>query len=260
MPKAIRRITGALLILLGAAGLALMLLGAAGCLLARQYSILVASRTCERVERLLAVSAGSTGQIKACLEKACANLTTVRAKFSNLDLSDKTLMVRREKIGRLVNELSPQLEKARQLAASVADSAVVLTTLIEGLNAVLLAPRVGLDIDQVNDLSDRLIDLMAEAQKFGGMLGEAPGQQISLNEVEKRAARLDERLAEATTRVGQLANRVAEAQLRVAEVQSSLHRWITAGVLVLIVVLLWLGLGQLCLLVQGWSWCKGYRP
>jgi chromosome segregation ATPase len=257
MPKAIRRIAGVLLILLGAAGLVLMLVGAVGSLRAGQYSIAVTSRTCECAERLLAVTVERTSQIKARLEKARANLAILRAQSSNLD---KTLVTQRETLGRRAHDLFPQLESIRQIAASVPDSAVVLNTLLEGVRALPLAPRVELDPDQINDIADRLTDLTAEAQKLDGVLGELGGQEASLAEVEKRARRMDELLSEVSTRVGELANRLAAAQVRVAEIHSSLHRWITTAAVALIALFLWLGLGQLSLLVQGWSWCRRAGP
>jgi hypothetical protein len=257
MTKPIRRITGALFILLGVAGLILMVFGAAGCLLARQYSVRVASRTCESAQRLLAITAESTTQIKATLEKARANLAEVRAESSTQRQSEKTPRTGNEKLARLAHDLSPQLDKARQITAIAAKGAVVLTTLIEGLNLIPLAPKQGLDADQFNDISDRVTDLIIEAKKLDMMLRELSGRQAGLEEVEKRTARMSERLAEAETKVGQLSNRVAEAQVRVGEVQSSLYRWITMGVAMLMAVLIWLGLGQWCLVVQGLSWCKG---
>jgi hypothetical protein len=259
MAKLIRRVTGALLLLLGALGLALSLAGMVGCWLVRPPLTQKASQVCERSEKLLGITAESAGKIKATLEKARANLAHVRKESAAPPPPDKLPAMLRATLRRKARDLSPQIEQARQIAGNVVDFAAVLSPLLEGLNDLPFGPVGELDPEQVNDISKRVTALGGAAQKLDAMLGELPGQQASLDEVSEHAARMDEQLSEAAARVGALADRAARARARVAEVHSQLPDWITGAAVVLTVVLFWIALGQLSLLVHGWSWCRGPR-
>jgi hypothetical protein len=247
---------GLLLLLLGVVGLTLGLAGIVGCWAVRPSLTQKASRGCERAERLLAVAAESVNQIKASFEKARRNLAAVRAEATAPPSPQKTPAARRGALRLLAHDLTPQLERVRQTAGNVAESAVVLNTLLEGLNNLPFDHFAGIDTGQVNDVSEQVTTLTSAALRLEAMLGELPGEQANLEEVGVHAIRMDDRLSEAATRVGGLAERFAEAQARVADVHSNLQRWITLAAVALTALLFWVSLGQLSLLVHGWSWCR----
>jgi hypothetical protein len=258
MSKAIRRIVGALLLLLGLVGLALSLTGLVGCWLVRGSVIQRTSRACESADRFLGVTAESLDQVKTSLGTARTKLDAVRAACATPPPAEqKEPRARRAALRAMTGDFAPQIEKARQAATGVAEGAVVVNALLEGLEDVPLAHVAGLETDRFNDVSQRLSALAASAKEFDARIGELPGEQGAFDEMGERATYMDRLLSEAATKVGELAERVAEVRARVAEVNANLQRWITGAAVALSVVLLWIGLGQWSLLVHGWSWLRG---
>lgn len=251
--RVVRRAAGMLLVLLGGLGVILSVAGVVGCWVVRQSLTRTASRVCERSERLLAVTADSLRQVQAGLDEARGDLDALHdgAKVP----APREPEMRRSRqllLKKLASQFSSRLDGAQRTATAVAETVVVLNALLEQLDEVPLAQTGRLDLDTVRDTSDRLTNLAASARRLNLLLDELPGGEGGA-EAAQQASRMKEALSQAATRVEELTDRVDEARARVADLRSRLPVRLTAAAVLLTVLFVWAGVGQLSLLARGWS-------
>jgi hypothetical protein len=238
-----------LLFLLGGAGVVLCGAGIAACWAYLPSLGQRGATVCERVERLLGVTADSLDQVKVSLKKAGADLNAIKETEKAPPQAEPAKQrLRRTASRKVADQLSPNLGDVQQKLATLTDVAVVANSLLEGLDQVPLARMIPLQPDQFQDAGQQLSNLTQSAQRLQTLLGPEGG-----GGVEEQTSKMQDALGRVEAKVDGLLDRVTQARERTAEARRELMHWLPFAEVAATVLLIWIGLGQLSLLVHGWS-------
>jgi hypothetical protein len=242
--------------LLGVIGVLVSGAGIVGC-----WSVLssLSQRTSDalgRVETILDATSDSFEQVRASLEKADRELEAVReAERVPAATTPRSPQPGRAASRRLASKLTSSLGDAQHRLDVAVEAAVVVDSLLDGLDEVPLVRMSKLDTEQLQEVSARVASLTRNAQRLQAKLDTSSGS----NEVDEETSQMRQILSRLTPGLQRVADRIDEAKGRVADLRSRIARWLLATQFGLTVVLLWIGMGQGCLLAQGWSWCRSTR-
>jgi hypothetical protein len=150
-------------------------------------------------------------------------------------------------VGRQLGEIKPQLGRAVEIG-------LVANGLLEVLSDLWLAERAGIDTDRLHEASDQLTGLIGKAQKLATSIdGRAePGMADEPSRLSQSVARIIGITEQAAERGEGVRERVAGRRMRIGRLLTALA-WASTA------VLLWIGLGQVSLVVHGRSMARGYR-
>ena len=250
-PRFLRRLAAVLLLLVGGAGVALSAAAIAACWAVLPSLSHRASEVSERAERLLSVTADSLERVQASLRKASADLGAIKeAEKAPPHVEPAKQRLRRTAARKLADQLSPNLGDAQQKLAIVADIAVVANSLLEGLDEGPLAQRAPLQPEQFHDAERNLTNLARSARKLQSLLGP---ESASGRDVEAHASEMEDALGKVGAKVDELSERVGQARERTAGLRRELLHWTPFAQVAATVLFSWIGVGQLSLLVYGWS-------
>ena len=119
-----------------------------------------------------------------------------------------------------------------------------------------LGPSAPLDTDQLREAARRVKSLGATAEKLLALVGDASEDRA--NDADAQTTAMEEGIARALDTIGDLAQQVKSVRGRVTEVRTYFARWVTWGAVVATLLLIWAGIGQVSLVLHGWSLWK--RP
>jgi hypothetical protein len=247
-PGFFRRLIAFLFVILGVVGLLACLAGIAACWYFRPGVTGKATHACERTEVVLEVTNKSLKRVEASLAQARTDLATVPKEPPAPQLSP----LKKAALRQVTNGFVPQLENAGQTLNTVADAAVVLNSLLEGMGQIPLVHMTPLDMDQVQGAAGKVKELGETARTLNTLLDEMSG-----NDADQTTARIEDGLAQAISRIGELTKRLTDARDQIQEIHANLGRWLTTAAIVLTVLLAWIALGQLCLVLQGRQLWRG---
>ena len=245
----VKRIVGAVVVLLSALGFLAGLAGVAGVWAARQYLDGGAVRVFARVESALEVARRGARQVNDVLDKSEASLRQLKdAPAAAIDDPAKRLALRLA-ASQLTSDSSSQ--EVRDNLTAVAQAAVVANTVLENVGNLPLEPGTDLNAEGVRDLSARLTEAASLARQLDAMLDDGAATPEAVRD---RTSRIDAALtavhavtSEFEARVGRFSEREQEWKVRV-------FMWLNVGAVVATVLFLWFVLSQVSLLLHGWSW------
>jgi hypothetical protein len=250
-PRFLRRLAAVLLLLVGGAGVALSAAAIAACWAVLPSLSHRASEVSERAERLLSVTADSLERVQASLRKASADLGAIKeAEKAPPHTDPAKQLLRRTTSRKLAEQLSPDLGETREKLTVLADVAVVANSLLEGFDEGPLAHKVPLQPEQFQDAERHLTNLTRSAQKLQALLGP---QSESGRGIDGHASEMQDTLARVGAKVDDLSDHVAQARDRTAGLRRKLLHWAPLAQVAATVLFSWIGVGQLSLLVYGWS-------
>jgi hypothetical protein len=248
-----RRASGVLALLLGIVGFV-----ACGALIVCCWWFLSSlsqrtSQTLERVETILDTTSESFEQIRASLQKADRELQNIReAEKTPTESKAPQPQLGKAASRRLASKLTSSLGDTQHSVRIAVDTAVVVNSLLDGMDEVPLLRLSKLDTEQLHEVSDRVSTLTRRAQRLQAML-ETSSKSGAIDE---ETSRLRDLLAQGTGALLKVAERIDVAKGRVAELRSRIHAWLRATAVGLTLLLLWIGMGQWSLLAHGWAWCR----
>ena len=153
--------------------------------------------------------------------------------------------------------LGPNGGQVQETVSIATDAAVVLNSLLGGLNQVPLTSVNALDTDQLKQIQESLSDFTGSAQKLGVLLQQSAPEGESVG-LEETTARMEELLDRIITWTAEFRTRVGTIQSQVADLKSRILNWIRVGPVVITVALIWVSISQLSLFAVARSWFK--RP
>jgi len=254
-----KRVAGALLLLLGLVGLLGSVAGIVGSWIGYQRTSAALERAAVRVDGLFDRSTHLLDTVQSALVKARTELDAhEEAEKAAVTAPSKDSFLRRQTARKATQDIAPELRDSRRTLSQVTDVAIVVNSLLEGEKELDIGAA-PLDPAQVDEVSARLTTLIEKAESL----------QVRLARVEPDAAEPDDLKAEASqareavTRLIELVNQARERVLtgkqKVADLHTRTQFWLFWGTVALTVLLVWIGLGQWCLMVQGWRWLFGPR-
>jgi hypothetical protein len=140
---------------------------------------------------------------------------------------------------------SAQLGQARQAVVTATEVGLVAGGVLDVLAELPLAERVGLDTARLRDAADQLSDLIRTADQVAAALPRGP------DEPDESSPGLADRVGRVATTIDDTAGRLDEARARVADWHRRTVRALTLAAAAATALLVWVGLGQVCLAAQG---------
>jgi hypothetical protein len=251
VPSRRSRLLGALLALLGAAGVLLCIAGIVASWVAEAELRQRADRLLGRLDGPVRLTARSLAQVREALEAARAQVDTLHRATGPEPSKQPAGFMERAALHLIAWRLGPRLGEVRQQVDSATEVAVAANTLLEHLQGLPLAEAAGLDAGQMRDVSQQLDGLTASAEQLGALLGQAAGGGPP--GARPDTSRLREGLERAAVSVGNLERQTVEVREKLAQLRTRLPGWLTATAVGLTVFLLWMGVGQCSLFLHGWS-------
>src|SRR5579871_4141548 len=166
LQRAFRRGAGILAMLLGVVGILASGALIFGCWWFLSSVSQYTSQTLGRVESILDATSDSFAQVRASLQKADTELQEVRETESKSRQPQLGKVASRK----LASKLTSSLGDTQHSVRIAVDAAVVVNSLLDGLDEVPLVRLSKLDTEQLQEVSTRVSSLTGRAQKLQSML------------------------------------------------------------------------------------------
>jgi hypothetical protein len=249
----IRRLFGVVFGIAGAAGTLICFAGLIGCWLVYAEAVRRTDRAFGRVEGSLAEVSGKTSEVCDQLGRTRLELDSFRQREIDVAATPPAERSRKRAASRkLVESASPEIGEARGKLLQATEAALVVNGFLEALADISFGERVGVDTDQLRDSSDRLSELIGKAEKLSDVLARAsPDSPVddAVNQSTLLASTLDKVIQALKTG----STRMDEANERVENWHARVKHWLIVAALAITAVLVWIGLGQVSLLIHGRS-------
>jgi hypothetical protein len=252
--KCCKRILAGLTFLLGVAGLLLSLAGGIGVWLIKEPVTDRATTIFGRIKSALDKADKGLVHVKTSLDSAAERLERVQGEQRQLAQQARNSSLTRRFLGRSVQQLiPPQFSTAHETIHTVAEAAVVVNSVLEGLGSFPFLSVTGLDVSQLKEINSRFSQVESSAWQLSRLIGtpepdvEAASPPLSRTE---RALKAMRRL------IAEFAPRLAKVRQRTDELKSRTLGWITPAAVLISLVCLWIALSQVSLLAHAWSWWR----
>jgi hypothetical protein len=212
-----------------------------------------ATHVFERIEVALDAAEQGLGQVKESLARAAKRLDETRAEQRKLAQEPVKRSALTRMLARTVQQkVMPDVGAAQQKLHKVAESAVVVNSVLEDVGDFSFLSATGLDLDGLSALNDRLADVGPAAWELSRLLGESEpdadaGAQLS--RVEKTVQSIQGAIAEYESQVTQV-------RQRTEALKNTALPWITPATILISLVCGWVALSQVCVMTAACSWWK----
>ncbi len=255
-----KRLSGLILVGLGAMGLAAGLAGIAGVWIGAARLQRINSRVFRQVDQLIvqvdqrAAQAGDAvggtrelvEALKRALKESTAELLAGRvASLPEIENIERRLVSAMERTDGLLDASASTAEVIEQLLATVDAIASERDVDLQGtsdLMAVIRSTRVSLA---------RASERLADVQRRLADIRQKRGVDVNLSEIAKLSLGVVAKLDVVQTQIDLFRRRLDETKSRSAQLQNKIRRWILAGECLILFLIAWVSAGQFCLLLQG---------
>ncbi|HVK15318.1 MAG TPA: hypothetical protein VM533_00120 [Fimbriiglobus sp.] len=253
----LRRSLAAVFGLAGAAGLVACITGIVGCCTLYTELTTRSDRVFGRAKGALSGLRDDLSQVRDRLLQTEQDLNAVQQREEELVTRPSADRDKRRALSRkAVEGASPQIGDARRKLVTATEAALVANGLLDALAELPLGERVGVDADRLRGASDQLSELIGQADRLAVLLaGSAPG--VTPGGAADQSARIAEALGRVVAALDEGATRTDDARERVGVWHAQVTRWLALTAVAVTVVLVWAGVGQLCLLVHACRWGRG---
>ncbi len=255
-----KRLSGLILVGLGAMGMVACLAGLVGHWIAAARLQQINSRLFGRVDELVvqvdqrAIQAqGAVGRtrnlfngLKQTLQESAKDLLAERIaslpEIDNIQLRLESAMERSEE---LMAVSASTVELTDQLLATV--GVVMSEKSADQQSSSDLVATIQSIRESLADASTRLADL----QRRLSDIRQKRNVEINLSEIAKQSLGIFAKLDVVQTRIAALHSRLDQTKSRMAQLQNRISRSIVAGQCLIVLLIAWISAGQFCLLLQG---------
>ena len=238
--------------LAGATGLVLCIAGIVGCWMAYAEAVRRVDRTFDRVEGSLGDVRDGLSQVADRLRGTQGELEAIRVREADLAAHPPAERSHRRAISRQAAEgaVLPVAE-ARQKLIKATEVALVLEGLLDVLAELPLGERVSVETGTLQEATNRLEKLIGRFEQLAATL--AKTSPSPTDGVSDESSRIYVALDKVVETVDSVAERTDIAHERVRAWRAKIIRWLTGTAAGVTFLLAWIGLGQLSLLVHGYT-------
>ncbi len=255
-----KRLSGLILVGLGAIGMAVCLAGIAGLWIAASRLQQINSRLFRQVDQLIVqvdqratqaqnAVGGPRDLVEALnrtLKESAGELLAGRiASLPEIDKIERRLASAMERTDDLLDASASTAELLEQLLATFGPIASERSVDSQGssdLMATIRSTR-----QSLANASERLADV----QRRLAEIRQKRSVDINLSEITKLSLRMVAKLDVVQTQITAFRERLNETKSRSAQLQDRIRRWILAGECLILLLIAWVSAGQFCLLLQG---------
>jgi hypothetical protein len=255
----VRRLAGLVFGAAGLTGLLLCLAGLVGCWFGYREAVRYTDGVFGRAEGAVAEVQGNLRAAADRLRQAESELEEVRRREAGSAPDPPAQRAARRALSRkAVEAVGPGLGEARVLVARATEAGLVANGLLDALGELSVLDRVNVDTDGLKEASSRLSDLTDRSARLEELLARAAPPTD--DEVARESSAAVDGLRRALALADAGSDRLANGRQRVADGHARVRQWINAAAVIVTVVLVWVGAGQLSLLVHARRLVRRRRP
>jgi hypothetical protein len=255
--RLLRRLAGAVLLLLSAVGIICCVAGIVGTWIFRQQASEKVQTIAARLDVALERVSTANQNVGRVLERARGDVADVRRESADLGgggdkggRASRTLRaIIREKAGPNIDDLGGRL-------ATLSDAAVVVSSLLQSAEELPIQRNLPVDPDELKRRADEAHQLSASLRRVEAALGEGDSD-AGRREVAAAASQVDLVLQKCQAAVDSCQSDLDRLRDDLARVRAKTLAWLTYAAIAMTVLLAWVGLGQVCLFGRALGWCRG---
>jgi hypothetical protein len=246
LPKLVKALLG----LMGLLGTVLCLIGLIGCWLLYAAAVERTQRAFGQVSNSLLDARGNLSDSRVQLDRTRTELIAFRLRNSTgNDVPPTERTRRRVSLRQSSDETLGKLNDLRRSVLRAAEMALVAKGFCNALSELPLTERVAIDPETLRETGDQLSDAILLAERLSTLLGAAAPGPIE-PAVDEQSQRLDGALDRVAVGVDVGVDRLGSAIDQVEDLRSRLIRCFTVTAMVCSALLIWIGAGQLSLMVR----------
>jgi hypothetical protein len=254
--KFLKRLLAALVFLLATVGLLLSLAGGVGVWVVKGPVTERATKLYGRADAKLDIVERKLVDVGESLDRAAGRLERIKEEQRQLAGEPQRGGTLRRI---LAQQFAPAFEGAHETLHTVAETAVVVNSILEDVGNFPLLSTSGLDTDRLAEINEQLGKVGPAAWELSRLFGgPSPGENATENakEAERQLSTIEQALQTARRMVGEYESQVTQVRQRMAELKSRTLPWITPAAALISFVCFWIALSQVSLLSHAWSWWK----
>jgi hypothetical protein len=216
-----------------------------------------ATRVFGRVDAALDVAEQSLDLVSHSLGRAAERLDSIRAEHGQLARHPQPTTAKHRALARTLRKaVVPELGDAHKKVQTIAETAVVVNSVLEDVGNLPFLSTSGLDVDRLAEMNKQLASVGPAAWDLSQLLDESePDSDAASNQL----SRVEQTVNSLKASLAEYASRVTEVRQRTEELKSRTFRWMTPAAMLISVVCFQVALAQLSLLCHAWSWWKHAR-
>ena len=252
-----KRLVASVALILGAAGLLLSLAAGVGVWIIKEPVTERMTRVFDRLEAALQVADQSLGQVKTSLANAAKRLEGVNEEQRKLAQQPKKDSALGRLLARTVQQkIAPEIGSAQDKLQTIAESAVVVNSVLQDLGNLPFLSTSGLDVGRLDKIKSLLSDVSPAAWELSRLLGD-PEPDADAAAAPTQLSRVERALETMQGLVAEYEPQLEQVRRRTEDLKSRALHGVSLAPIFISLVCLWIGLGQLSLLGHGLSWWKG---
>jgi uncharacterized protein YukE len=180
----------------------------------------------------------------------------VQAFGTDLDHNKPLLTTISDKLGL---DLVPLVDKAREIMATIRETAAAVNSIVETVNALPFISKPIPELEALNELSQKVEAFEADVQNLRTTLDQRRSEIIggSVSLVTTPASQIRGTLDEMQATVSGYGQKIDTVQAGLSRFRSAIGGWLTWTAVILTLMLLWLAFSQGALLILGWRAFSG---
>ena len=253
----LRRICGAVVLLLAAVGTICCVAGVVGAWLLCHETSERVRRISDRIDAGLLRMSVASENVSSAVGKARADVAAIDKESADLGGGgEKSRRAARSVRTLIQQQTRPDVDDLGGRLDTLADASVAIASLLQSVEELPLERNLRLDPDQLKRTADDAHQLSAILQRIEAAVGDSD-KDVDPREVTAETSKVEIVLEKCQTTLSKWQSDLADAREKLAELKAEiirLLRYAAAGVTVLCS---WIGAGQICLFLRGWRWCRG---
>jgi len=209
------------------------------------------------VDKTFGRADSSLANVNEHLEKARSRLRQTQTELAAIQKREADLAAkppaernsRRLLSKKSVESVNPKLSETRELLVQATEAALVVNGVLEALAELPFVERLSNDTDRLKNTSSQPSEGIERSNKLANLLAKAGPSGDS--EIGGESTRIRDTLDRVVSSLDGADDRIEKTRGKVEESHSRIKYWIRVAGMIVTAVLVWIGLGQLSLLIHG---------
>jgi hypothetical protein len=214
-------------------------------------------RITDRLDTGLQRASAANQNVQLAVGKARANVANVGEESADLgDAGAKNSRARRTIRALLRQQAGPNIDELGGRLATLSDSAIAVSSMLESFQEVPLARASRIDPDQLKRRADEAQRLSSILRRLEDAVGDGD-TETDRQKVAAATSEVDLVLQNCQATVDAWQSDLDTARDDLAHVKAKMPGWLTCAAIAVTVLCSWVGAGQISLFVHALRWCRG---
>jgi hypothetical protein len=253
----LRRLGGVIVLLLSTVGTVGCVAGIIGTWMLSQGISERVQRITDRLDAGLQRVSAANQNVQLAVGKARGDVANVGKESADLGGGGKKSRLAARTIRTFIQkQAGPDMDELGGRLATLSDSAVAVSSLLDSLQEVPLVQVSRMDSDQLQRRADEARQLSSTLRRLEGAVGDGDTEN-SRQEVAEATSKVDLVLQKCQATVDAWHSDLNGTRDDLAHVKAKLLGWLTCAAIVATVLCSWVGAGQISLFAHALRWCRG---